>query len=409
MNMLAVVGLTILVAYYAGHLARRGRLPSLIGYMILGVVLGSSGLGVLDSVRVERLGFLTELALGFVALSIGMELSLRTLKHLGRSIVFIILAESFGAFLLVTLAIYLVTGDAALALIFGAMAPASAPAGTVAVIQECRARGSLTQALYAVVGFDDGLAIVIFGFAAALAKSLLSHEAALADGGMVSGLLTAARELGLSLCVGGVLGLALGALLQRIREKRDLLVLVFAAVLVGAGLSVQWHLSLILTNMVMGFVLVNRQRSDLVHDVAAQLLGIMPLLFIPFFCLAGAHLRMSALPALGLVGAVYIVARSCGLVGGAWVGATLGRAEAKLRKYVGFGILSQAGVAIGLSLVIARDFAEIGTAHAQRISASVLTTVAATCIFFEIVGPILAREALRRAGEITVTDDHRAV
>ena len=134
-------------------------------------------LHVFDEACMKQLSFITEVALGFVAFSIGSELKMSSLRSLGKGIIYIILAESFAAFLLVAAAIYAITGDAALSLVFGSMAPASAPAGTVAVIQEFKAKGSLTKALYAVVGFDDALAIIIFGFAAALAKNILIAEA----------------------------------------------------------------------------------------------------------------------------------------------------------------------------------------------------------------------------------------
>ena len=172
-----LLGIAIIAGFYVGHLARRVNLPSLIGYMIFGVILGPSILNILDVPMLEGLSFLTEMALGFVAVNIGLELSISSLKRLGTGIVSIILAESFMAFLVVFSAIYLFTDNLPLSIILGAIAPASAPAGTVAVIQECRARGSMTKALYAVVGFDDGLAIIIFGLAFAVAKNFMIGEA----------------------------------------------------------------------------------------------------------------------------------------------------------------------------------------------------------------------------------------
>jgi len=183
-----------------------------------------------------------------------------------------------------------------------------------------------------------------------------------------------------------------------------MLIAVFGAVLIATGLSVRWHCSLIMTNMVIGFLLINTRREDLVHRVMAPLLGIMPLVFILFFSLAGSHLELSSLPALGTLGLVYIIGRSGGLIGGARIGAMLGRVDANVKKYIGLGILSQAGVAIGLSLIVKHDFgvldARYNLPHAASIGTVVLTTVTATCIFFEIIGPILTKIALQKAGEI---------
>jgi Kef-type K+ transport system membrane component KefB len=404
-----LVGVMLIACFYAGKLIQRTSLPSLIGYMLVGALFGPSfqhlGLNLLTKPVIESLSFITQVALGFVALSIGSELSLRSLKRLGNGIVWIIFCESFAAFFLVTAIIYAISRDLPMALIFGAMAPASAPAGTVAIIQEYKARGSLTQALYAVVGFDDGLAIIIFGFAAAIAKSLLMAETGAAAEGFFQMLKAPTLEILLSLTVGTVLGFILAQLVRFIKNSRDMLIIVSAIVMLGTGLSMMWHLSLILTNMVIGFVLVNTRREALVHRVTAPLLEIMPLIFVLFFCLAGAHLELAALPSLGILGIAYILGRSAGLIGGARIGAIFGHVEDKIKKYVGLGILSQAGVAIGLALIVGTDFAGLGlvtdgVSHGELIGIKVITTITATCIVFEIIGPILAKYALGKAGEL---------
>jgi Kef-type K+ transport system membrane component KefB len=402
MNTLTLIGLTVVAAFYMGHLAKKIKLPSLIGYMILGVILGRSGLDYFNIDLVEELGFINEIALGFVAFSIGIELSISSLKKQGIGIISIILVESFAAFFVVLGAVYLLTKDLPMSLIFAAMAPASAPAGTVAVIHETKAKGSLTKALYSVVGFDDGLAIIIFGFSAALATSLLTSESSGSSPSIWPGMISALKEIGLSLLVGTVVGFSFCNLIRFVRDKRDMIVLSFAAVLVSIGCSQQWHLSLILTNMVVGFILINTRKKELVDKVSSQLVIVMPLLFILFFSLAGAHLNLAALPSLGVIGLVYIAGRSIGLVGGARLGGMFGNVEDKVKKYVGMGILSQAGVAIGLALIVKHDFAAIGTVHADEIGVSVITTITATCIFFELVGPVLTKIALTKAGETNV-------
>ena len=401
---LTLLGVATIVAFYVGRAAKFVRLPSLIGYMVVGVILGPSVLHIFDEPSMERLSFITEIALGFVAFSIGAELNLSSLKRLGTGIISIILVESFSAFIVVVLVMYLLTRDLPLALIFGSMAPASAPAGTVAVIQECKAKGSLTTTLYAVVGFDDGLAIIIFGFAAALAKNLLITEASGVSEGILRALLDPAKEIVLSLAVGGVAGLLFFRMVRGLKSGRDILIVVFGIILVCAGLSIRWHLSLILTNMMVGFVLANARHESLLNRVTSPLLEVMPLLFVLFFCLAGAHLQLSVLPSLGVVGVVYILGRSVGLIGGARLGAMFGHVEDNVKKYVGLGILSQAGVAIGLSLIVKHEFtlldAKYNAPHALKIGSSVLATITATCIFFEIIGPILTKLILKKAGEI---------
>ncbi len=396
---LAIVGIMTLAGHYAGKTMKYIRLPSIIGFMLVGVLLGPSLFGIVSEEVNGSLSFLTEIALGFVALSIGLELKLTTLKSFGPGIIVIIIAESFLAFALVTGALYAITGDLPLSLIFGSIAPASAPAGTVAVIQEYRASGSLTKALYAVVGFDDGLGIIIFGFASAIAHSIVSQSGGAQDSGMWALLSKPLLEIGLAFVVGGVASLVFWLLARFAKSQRDLFIVTFGIVLLATGVSAAFHLSPILTNLIIGMVFVNTQQSSLTQKIRDELSGVMPLIFILFFVLAGSNLHVSALPSLGLIGIVYIVSRSGGLMGGAWLGATVSHSDPKIRKYLGLGILSQAGVAIGLSLIVKQEFSELNAWGAQ-IGAAVITTITATSIIFEVIGPITCKLGLRKAGEI---------
>ena len=404
---LLVIGIITLAGFYLGKTMHFVRLPSIIGFMLVGVLLGPSVLGFLGEELKGSIDFITDIALGFVAISIGLELSFSALRNQGLGIILIIIAESFLAFIVVTAAVFLLTRNVALALIFGSVAPASAPAGTVAVIQEFKAKGNLTKALYAVVGFDDGLAIIIFGFAFAVARSVLLHEHGADTEALWRLIFTPLLEIGLSFLIGGVVAVTYRLLARKLVERRDLFILTFATVLITAGISEALHLSLILTNLVVGLAIVNTQPPALTEKIKDELTEVMPLLFILFFVLAGANLQLALLPALGLVGVVYIASRSAGLMGGAWIGAVVGRAEPKIRKYLGMGILSQAGVAIGLALVVKQILAPLGPWGAE-LGALVITTVTATSIIFEIVGPILCKLGLQKAGEIPARDANKA-
>lgn len=398
---LMTVGIMTFAGFYVGKSMKFLKLPSIIGFMVIGVLLGPSLFNLLNEHLQIDLSFITEIALSFVAVSIGLELSFSALKKQGPGIIWVIITESLLAFITVTTVIYLVTGDLPLALIFGAIAPASAPAGTVAIIQEYKAKGPLTKALYAVVGFDDGLGIIIFGFASAIAKSIL--ESAAGNGQAELGLLILEplKEVVLSIGVGGVMALIFVFLARRLKNQRDIFILTFAMVLVTTGLCNALHLSIILTNMVVGIIVVNTQPHSLVQKIHEELTETMPLLFVMFFVLAGANLHIAALPALGVIGVVYVLGRSAGLVVGSKIGAAIGKMDANIRKYLGMGILSQAGVAIGLSLIVKHEFTGISGWGAE-IGSTVITTVTATCIFFEIIGPILTKIALEKSGEITI-------
>jgi len=411
---LTVIGLIAIVSFYFGKLSKTIRLPLIIGYMILGVLIGPSFLNLFSTTIQNQLSFITEIALGFVALSIGLELKLSDLKKQGNGIIWIIIAESFGAFILVFFAVWLVTSNLPLALIFGSIAPASAPAGTVAVIKEYRAKGNLTKALYAVVGFDDGLGIIIFGFAAAIAKNILMHQTGTASGGFVGLFLLPLKEIALSIIIGLAVGTLFCLLVRKLKSTGDYFIHIFGVVLFMVGLSHALHLSLILTNMTAGILIINTQRFNIIEMMHKGMMNIMPLLFVLFFTLAGTNLHIAAIPSLGLLGIVYIIARSVGLIGGSRLGALFGSVSRNVRNYIGLGILSQAGVAIGLSLIVKQDFSGLGimvtTAKGimlpsgDLIGGMVITTITTTCIFFEIVGPILTKIALSKAGEINTEE-----
>ncbi len=331
------LGLLLLCGYFCGQLARYLKLPALIGYLAAGVLLGPSILDVLNENQLHHLEFITSLSLGCIAFIIGSELHLASLKKLGRGIVVVILAESLMAFVMVAGGVFLLTRNLSMALLFGAMAPASAPAGTVAVIQEYKAKGTLTKALYTVVGFDDGLAVIIFGFALAAAKVFLAASSDFSSSAILFELWQSLCEIGFSLGLGTLIGGAFSLIIRQTAQAADKLIIIFWAILIAVGLADRWHLSPILICMTVGFLFVNVSETHLTRDTRAPLQQIMGLIFVLFFGLAGLHLDLALLPDLGILGLVYIAARVIGKFTGAWLGASCCKMEEKIRRYLGFG------------------------------------------------------------------------
>jgi len=395
-----LAGVAILAGHGGGKLAQRFRLPSVVGYLLVGVVLGRSVLDAIDAETAEVLGLVTDLGLGIVAFIIGSELSRSLLRRMGRSLTAILFCQFFGAVLLVLLLVWifvpapLKAWALPVALLFGAVAAATAPAGTVAVIQECKAKGPMTSMLLAVVGLDDGLAIVVYAFAAAAAKALLGGEH-LSLGTAVGGPFL---EIAGSLAVGGVVGALLTAALSRTRSRAEVLTLSLGAVLLVVGLANVLHLSLILANLAVGMAVANISRRE-TERASSAVEGISHPVYVFFFVVAGAHLDVRVLAATGLLLPVYILGRSAGKMAGAYAGTVIGKAEPVMRRWLGPGLLPQAGVAVGLALMTARELAPYGEVGG-RISALVINTIAATTVFFEVVGPIVTKIALTRAGEV---------
>lgn len=393
-----VAGLIVLVGLFAGRLAARLRMPTPIGYMLVGVLLGPALLGVISQSLQISFGFLQDLGLGFVALAIGLELNRQSIKGDGRRILLITTTQALATFIVTGAAIALISGNVALGLLFGAIATATAPAGTVAVIREYHARGPVTRTLYAVVGLDDGMAIVIYAFASAVAAALVAPG----GGGIGAVLLAPVAEIVVSVLIGAVLGTLFAVLARPLIRSSDLFVLTVAIVLLTVGAATLLHGSLIMSAMIVGMVVTNTQSTDLVHRIGGGISGAMPVLFVLFFALAGSHLDIAGLPRLGLVGLTYVAARSIGKLGGSWLGGAATKASPAVRRYLGLALLAQAGVAIGLALKAHGQFSGLGTEGAW-IATVVITTVTAATIIFELVGPILAKLALSRAGEIPDT------
>ncbi|MCF8217631.1 MAG: cation:proton antiporter [Bacteroidales bacterium] len=406
---LFIIGIIFLMPLVLSQLTKKLRLPNIIAYMVAGILLGPSVLNFLDEKTLSNMEFITHMVLGFVAFKIGLEVTIKEIMSKGRGIVITVLTESFLAVILVTLFLYILTGNLALALIFGALAPASAPAGTVAVIDETKSKGKLTRTLYSIVGIDDGLAIIIFGLISPLAIFLISNSGSteIMDRNLWITFLEPFREIGLSIALGGLAAALFIGLTQIKGFREELLSLSFGTVLLVTGISELVNLSEILSGMVFGLIIGNLSKLKDIKEFEEEEIGfIIPLFYLLFFTIAGANLHLQSVPALGLIGLLYILARILGLGGGAFVGASLGGLETQVRKYVGFGILSQAGVAIGLALVIKNRFQglgpeinDAGLTMGDHIGNIVFTTITATSVVFEILGPILTKYALKKSGE----------
>ena len=391
-NYLLLVGIAIGLGFLIGKGTHLLKITGVIGYIITGIILGPDILGVINLSSVET-ETITNVALGFVAFIIGGELTISLLRKMGKSIIAIIIGESLGAFFIVFLGIYLLTNNIPLSIIFAAMAPASAPAGTVAVLQEYKAKGKLTNAILAVVGFDDGFAILIYAFSIAIVGVIYSGVFS------ISNILIAPfLDIGLSLFIGGVIGVIFAIIFKRLVDREEIIALSLTAIFITAGLSMLLDVSLILSCMALGMIVINFYPQDN-KPVFEHIKSISLPVYILFFVIAGINLHIGLLVSIGAIGFIYIICRTLGLVSGSYISALASKADPVIRNNIGLGILSQAGVAIGLSLIASNKLAELG--HSE-LGSIVVTTVAASTVVFEIIGPLSAKFAVLRAGEAQI-------
>lgn len=385
MNPILGIALLLIGGFLGGKALNRLKLPAVTGYLLVGLLLGSSVLNLVDTKTLETLEPINNIALGLIAFIIGGEFSFENLRKLGRSVMLIAILEVAGAFTFVAAVMVLVFRlPLSTALIFGAISSATAPAATVLVLRELKAKGPLTDTLLAVVAIDDALCVIAFGLATTAAKALSSGVLAAAT------LWRPIIELGGSVVLGGLLGLVLAFTARRLRNHTDLLVVALGLVFLSGGASSWLHLSPLLTTMTLGCTLVNLSREQSNKAFAAIKTMDTPI-YVAFFAMAGASLHLAYLWNVGLIGVGYILARVAGKAAGASLGATLGQSPASVRKYLGLGLVPQAGVAIGVTMLARQEF----PALAQMLTTVILGSV----VIYEIIGPVCAKIAILRSGE----------
>ncbi|MGE5552084.1 MAG: cation:proton antiporter [Bacteroidota bacterium] len=386
MNLILNTSLLLLLGMLAGKIVNKAKFPAVTGYLIMGIVIGPSFLNLLTHRMLNAAVWLSHGALGLIAFSIGSEFTVRTIRRLGKSVIWIAFLEAFGAALLVTVAMLLILRQPlANALLYGAIASATAPAATIMVIREFRAKGPLTDTLLAVVAIDDPICVINFAIASGVALMLLSGHVTSVAGMILRPLL----EILAAIALGAMLGVATSLIGDRIKTQAELLTFTLGAILLGTGLALQTGLSPLLVNMALGAAVGNlaRQNEAMFEAVRAMDTPI----YVAFFTLSGAGLHVGLLKSIGLVGLVYVIVRVAGKVAGAALGAKISGAPRVVLKYLGLGLVPQAGVALGLSLLAKQILPDLGD--------MISTTIVATTVIYELIGPLCAKLAIKLAGE----------
>ncbi len=388
MNAFLALGLALIAGAFGGKLMNRIKMPAVTGYILAGLVLGISGVHMIDDLTLDSLAFLSDFALCLIAFTIGSELEFKLIRKLGRSIFLIALFEALLTFGLVTSVTWLISRDPALALILGAVSSATAPAATVLVLRENKARGELSSTLLGVIAVDDALCLMIFAVASAIARVLV------ADGTLSVQyvLFHPIQEILFSVIVGTLIGLALTWLLWISRRDSESFLFLVGTLLALVGSAHLFTLSTLLTAMAMGITVANVSRRKQIAFTNID--NISPPIIAAFFILAGSRLDLGLLPQIGLLGVAYFVMRIIGKLGGAALGGYVSKAPASVKRYLGLGLLSQVGVAVGLAITVSREFP--GTA----LGTIVVTILLSTTILTEIIGPFATKQAITRAGEI---------
>lgn len=389
MNTLLGLGIAVIVGFLIGKFIELIKVPSVAGYIVAGLILGKSLFNILDENFINGADAVSEVALAIIAFSIGGELIFSELKKIGLRVLFIAMAESIMAFLLVFVGMLLMKQSMATSLLLGAVASATAPAATVLILNELKCDGPLTKTLIAVVAIDDIICLMIYAIASSIAKVLIEHSGSIDITKMISG---PAIEIGGSVLLGLVVGGMLLLLLRLFTRNNEVLSIVVACIFLTIGMADFFGLSTLLANMTLGIIVSNFSSKRMKAFMVIE--SFTAPLYISFFVIAGARLNIALLSQVGAVGLVYMVMRMIGKISGASLMAHITKAHSSVQKYLGFGLLSQIGVAVGLAIVVSHEFAGTG------IGDIVITVLLATTVVTEIVGPLMTKLAVTKAKEV---------
>ncbi len=414
MNILLSVSISLLAGLLMTRFFKKLKLPSVTAYLIAGVLigpyclgkLGINGLGFDSMHSVETLGLISEVALGFIAFSIGNEFILSDLKKTGKQAFVIGVIQALVACLLVDGALYVVhlimpnVLTLPQVLTLGAIATATAPAATLMVVRQYKAKGPLTKLLLPIVALDDAVGLIMFAVSFGIAKTLVSGEVDL-----ISIIVNPIVEIVASLLLGTVMGVFLTYLEKLFNSNTNRLNLTIGVVLITASVSmlhfnigpVEIHFSSLLTCMMLGTIFCNI--CPLSHDLMAASDKWTSPLFAIFFVISGAELELKVFGSLSIViiGVVYIMFRSLGKYFGTLISAVATKCSKPICKYLGITLLPQAGVALGMCAT-AMQLGEQGNLIRNITLFAVL--------IYELFGPLFTRMALTAAGEIEPMPDH---
>lgn len=386
---LVLLGLLMTAGFIAGVFGERWGIPRVATYILVGALFSGDLLGTFIDIEIGAWStVLTEIALGIIVFIVGSEVEVQWIRSRWREVVLAVVGQSLGAVLMVGAGIWLYTAIFSfsadpmhVAVILAAIASATAPAATVAIIEEYRAQGPLTAMLLSIVAIDDALAVIYF----ALAMSVVGVCAE------TGSLLPALRETGGAVILGAVLGAVLGWYARRIHADNLRLPLVLGFVLLTIGSARFLGFSLLLACMTLGFVsksFYRRKTVQWLHPMEA----VQETIFLIFFTLAGIHFEFGVFADAFFFIALYILLRAVGKYGGAWAGTKISDSPAAVTQNVGLGLLPQAGVATGLAL-------QVQASGAFPDAALILNTILGSTIVFELLAPWTTKLALFRAGE----------
>jgi Kef-type K+ transport system membrane component KefB len=388
MNIYILVALVLILGFILGRVLRKLRVTEILAYILAGIIIGRA----LNFSPPEQFNvIITGTSLALIAYMVGLSFSFAFLKRMGKQMVIVLIVQVFITVAATWGFVYLLTRDLPLSIILGSLAGATDPAGTIAVLRDLRAKGSLTDMTIALVGLDDAVVIVVYAVGIALTKMLLGVETSVSF----------VFSYPLWEIFGGLgLGGAIGAVISYVTKKMHLtsdhiFVISLAAAILCWGLAEMIEVSAMLTCMALGTAVINLNvqvgnRSNELVD------NIMTPIFVLFFAAIGMQMDFSIFHLMWPLIIMYCVGRSIGKITGCSLGGVLSKSEPKIKKYIGFAMLPQAGVAMGLAFLAAQALS------GYELGGTVITLATTTTVVFGLISPPLVQYAVKKAGEASI-------
>ena len=422
------IALLLLAALLSTRLMKLLKLPNVTGYIITGIIMGPFVFGLLfnnfsynniqESVIygfVDKIKWVSTIALGFIAFSIGTSFKISTLKAVGKKVVIITIFEALFASLLVIAALvvahFIFPNQISweLVLTLGAIASATAPAATLMIIKQYKARGPMVDTLLPVVALDDAAALILFAILFQIATTLAAGTGTF---DVYKMLVKPILEIIISLSIGAVLGFLISLMNKWFKSRNNRLIIAIFSIFLACGLYFLFkmpqlggfELSSLLMCMMIGSIYTNMCKdSGKTLDVMDRFTS--PI-YLMFFVISGASLDLtiffnkSGLIVLTIAG-IYLIFRVVGKWSGAFTGASIAKCEPKIKKYLGFALIPQAGVAIGLATTASALFSASEHETTKAAGALIIAIILTSTLVYELIGPMVSKFALKKAGEIS--------
>ena len=401
-SIMLILGLAVFGGIAGAWFFQKIKIPQVLGYLVIGLIIGKSGLKFINSNVILSLDNFNFFALGIIGFLVGGELHGSTMKKYGKQFSAILFGEGILSFSLVTtsvsLVLYIFTKNFAASLaggiVFGAIASATDPASTMDVLWEYRSKGVLTTTIIAIVALDDALAMTLYGLGTGAAQMIIGG-----DTSVIEQLVSISIELFGAVALGGAAGVFMNIIVRYSSDKTRTMVFTIGTLLIVIAMSLMLHLDVILAAMTLGIVITNLapKRSK---ELFALIKSFASPIYVLFFVLVGARLTLNNMPGfLWIIVGLYVFFRSAGKMLGAWIGAKITKADPVVQKYTGMGLFAQGGVAIGLSIMASQHLNNLVIADGINLGDIIITGVTATTFIVQIIGPTMVKIAIKLAKE----------